>query len=176
MVSVTADQDIRVEVLTKDHDISGFISSSKDLTEYFWEDALEDTLNKTAITHVLSNDDRQIVGFFTLLNDRIEYHDIGHDDRIRDYNYRYLPALKIGRISSHKDHEGEGLGTMMLTITFSYLFNIIRYSGCRIITVDSKKGCEGFYEKHGFKSVRVNKNDFTPMYMNMGRFIKEQYR
>ena len=169
-----AEQDISVEVLTKDHNISGFISSNRDLTEYLLENALDDTLNKTAITHVLLNKTDEIIGFFTLLNDRKRIQDMEYGDRIEGYKYRALPALKIGRISTHKDHEGEGLGSLMITITFSYLFNIIRYSGCRVVTVDSKNGCEGFYEKQGFKSTKEKKDDFSPMYMDTGVFMKEQ--
>ena len=61
----------------------------------------------------------------------------------------------------------------MIALSFRYLFNILRYSGCRVMTVDSKKGYEGFYERFGFKTALKNKDNFTPMYMDIGRFMKE---
>jgi hypothetical protein len=62
----------------------------------------------------------------------------------------------------------------MIRYSFRYLFRILRYSGCRVMTVDSKKGCEGFYEGFGFKSTLKKREHVTPMYMDIGRFLKEQ--
>ena len=173
MASAKREQSIRIEILSKEHDIPGFISSSEELTCYFLEDALQDTLNKTAITHVLVNSDDQIVGFFTLLNGTIKCQEIEDADRLEGYNHASTPALKIGRLSAHRDHEGEGYGTKIIALSFRYMFNILRYSGCRVMTVDSKKGCEGFYERFGFKTALKRMDDFTPMYMDIGQFTKE---
>ena len=97
MASVKTEQNIRIEILSKEHDIPGFVSSSEELTRFFQDDALQDTLNKTAITHVLVNSDDQIVGFFTLLNGTIKCQEIEEVDRLEGYNHASTPALKIGR-------------------------------------------------------------------------------
>jgi hypothetical protein len=40
-----------------------------------------------------------------------------------------------------------------------------------MMTVDSKKGCEGFYEQLGFKKTTINKYYFTPMYLDVIYFL-----
>ena len=174
MRSARTERNTRIEILSKDHNIYGFVSSNAELNEYFLEDALEDTLNKNAITHVLVDEDDKIVGFFTQLNGMIKCQDIKENDRIVGYDHASTPALKIGGLSTHRDHECEGYGTEMIACSFRYLFNILRYSGCRVMIVDSKKGCEGSYERFRFKSIEKRKDDFTSMYIDIGQFLKEQ--
>ncbi len=85
--------------------------------------------------------------------------------------YSSVPALKIGRLSTHRDFEGKGYGSSMIEMAFSYLFRIHDYSGCRVMTVDSKKGCEGFYEHFGFKRASKKRDDSTPMYMDVSNIL-----
>jgi hypothetical protein len=59
----------------------------------------------------------------------------------------------------------------MIKLALSYLFEILEYSRCRMMTVDSKKGCEGFYEQLGFKKTTINKYYFTPMYLDVIYFL-----
>ena len=150
------------EVLSSSHDAS-FISSDADLTDYLHEVAWDDQVNKTAITHLLFYD-HILVGFFTLLNDSIKVNTIEDNDRIHGYVYRSLPAIKIGRLSVHRDHEKKGYGSEMLSLSLSYLFEVVKYSGCRIVTVDSKKGCEGFHSHFGFKMVKGRKDNYCPIW------------
>lgn len=173
MKSRENDSEYRVEILTPDHHISDFVSSDDDLTEYLLNDALDDGQYKTAITHLLIDSHDFVAGYFTLLNDSIRVEIIDKRDLIDGYEYRSLPALKIGRLSTHKDLERKGLGTLMLTISVSYVFEINNYSGCRIVTVDSKIGCEEFYEGFGFKRVDLKRDNFTPLYLDIGPALKQ---
>lgn len=69
----------------------------------------------------------------------------------------------------------KGIGSDMVTLSFSYAIDIHRYSGCRMVTVDAKKGAEGFYEKIGFKKTRASKDsDTIKMYINIASFLKMQ--
>lgn len=163
----------RVERLTLEHDISRFISSNCELTRYLREDAYADQSKRTSVTHLLVMESGEIIGYFTLLTDSIRVSSIGSGNNLRDYPYSSIPALKIARLSTSWDNERKGLGTEMLNLSFRYLFEITKYAGCRIVTVDSKNGCEGFYEKYGFRRTRLKRGDKVPMYLDVRPFIED---
>lgn len=162
---------LRVEALRTTHNISSFVSSNGELTAYLVEDALKDQENKTAITHLMLTRTNEVVGYFTLVNDSVKVEVMSKEDRLDGYPYKSIPALKIARLSTHREREHEGIGSKMVTIAFSYLFEIVRYAGCRVMTVDSKKGCEGFYQRFGFNITNQTRDDHTPMYLDIGKFI-----
>jgi len=55
----------------------------------------------------------------------------------------------------------------MLLRAIAYAIKVSDYSGCRIITVDSKQEAQGFYEKFGFKVVGPRKHqEIVPMYLD----------
>lgn len=163
----------RVETLTSKHDLTCFVSSNDELTRYLTDDALADQGNKTSVTHLLLTESDEIVGYFTLLTDSMKLGSIDPEGPLRAYPYRSIPALKIARMSVKIGKERRMLGTLMLSISFSFLFEITRYAGCRIMTVDSKRGCEGFYEKFGFKRASVQRKVTVPMYFDIRAFLEQ---
>ena len=161
------------EVLTGAHNLGDFSSENNELTAYLKENALEEQREKTSTTHVLLDDSRDIIGYITLLNDSIRVANINEEDKVEGYSYGAYPAVKIGRLAVHKDYARKGLGTFMLSLSVSYIFDIHRYSGCRMVTVDAKKGAEGFYEKFGFRktTVKGKDNETVKMYMDIAAFL-----
>lgn len=154
--------------------IAGFESSNNELTAYLHEDALRDRSILLATTHLMVDETGLAIGYFSLLTDSIKVRVIGNYTEIEGIEYASIPALKIGRLSCRMGYEGKGLGTEMIKVALSYLYEIIKYSGCRMMTVDSKKGCEGFYEHLGFKKTSNNKLHFTSMYLDISILLKEQ--
>lgn len=56
----------------------------------------------------------------------------------------------------------------MLLAAIGKAISVSNDIGCRYITVDSKPGSIGFYEKHGFKMVeKYRHSEFPKMYLNM---------
>jgi len=151
--------------------IAGFESSNDELTAYLHEEALRDQSLLLATTHLLVDETGSTLGYLSLLTDSIKVKVIGDHPGISGIEYASIPALKIGRLTCRRGYEGKGLGTEMIRLALSYLFEIVKYSGCRIMTVDSKKGCEGFYELLGFKKTTINKHYFTPMYLDVIYFL-----
>ncbi len=164
----------RIRSLTAKCDVSNFLSSDQELTKYLWEEALADQCNKTSVTHLLISESNDIIGYFTLLTDSIKVKSVDLGDALRDYRYKSIPALKIGRLSTAKGMEGKGLGTAMLEISISYMIEITRHVGCRILTVDSKEGCEGFYGKNGFERTRSQRGETVHMYLDIGAFLERK--
>jgi len=53
-------------------------------------------------------------------------------------NYKTLPALKICRMSVHKDYGRRGLGTIMITYALKIALRMNQGAGCRFLTLESK--------------------------------------
>ncbi len=136
--------------LIDEEQIAGFESSNDELTEHLQKDAPRDRSILLATTHLLIDETGLAIGYFSLLTDSIRVRVIGNCHEIEGIEYASIPALKIGRLSCRMGYEGKGLGTEMIKVALSYLYEIVKFSGCRMMTVDSKKGCEGFYEHLGF--------------------------
>lgn len=152
--------------------IAGFESSNDDLTEYLQKDALRDRSILLATTHLLVDETGLAIGYFSLLTDSIRIKVIDNNHEIEGIEYASIPALKIGRLSCRIGYEGKGLGTEMVKVALSYMYEIVKFSGCRMMTVDSKKGCEGFYEHLGFRKTTINKMNYTPMYLDISILLK----
>lgn len=115
---------------------------------------------RLAVTYVIeTNDDsRQIVGFFSLANDRISLSDFesrtefNRFKRKRFVNEKRLksyPAAKICRLGVDISIKGCSLGTFILDFIKSYFIEDNK-TGCRFLTVDAYMGAVPFYLKNGF--------------------------
>jgi len=80
-----------------------------------------------------------------------------------DVPYKEYPAIKIARLAVDKKYERRGVGRFLLLVAVGKALKISDEVGCRFITVDSKQGSIGFYEKRGgFELVKKHKNRTYP--------------
>lgn len=158
--------EITIDSLTQDIDVSGFCSSDEDLNDYLKENALRDLEYLYSSTHVVRYKDT-VVGYFTLVNDTISPKFIDEEIGIK-YKYSKLPAVKIARLATDKKYAGRGIGKIMMASIYGMVFDMIKSSGCRVITVDAKKNAQAFYERFEFKTVNSKKAYETiPMYIDI---------
>ncbi|QYZ79812.1 GNAT family N-acetyltransferase [Methanofollis formosanus] len=150
--------------LTSDHDVSSFQCAHHDLTEYLVEDALRNQNAQVAATYLVLYEG-ECAGYFTLLNDSIIKKDLDPGVGEEDYPYSHYPAIKIARLATCLDYEHRGIGTAMIIAVASIARKVSRYSGCKVITVDSKPEAEEFYAKKGFhRALKTKKKTSIPMY------------
>ncbi|MBS3060055.1 MAG: GNAT family N-acetyltransferase [DPANN group archaeon] len=101
------------------------------------------------------------VGYFSLLTDSINLKpnkELKQKWESKGIRFNALPALKIGRLATHKDHEGKGIGrTMIANILLAVLTSIIPKAGCRYITVDALPNAVQWYEQLKFKKLEKAK-------------------
>src|SRR3989344_669040 len=64
-------KDIKIERLNEKHNISNFQSYEKELVDFLVEDALENQKNRISVTYLIFLESGELVGYVTLLNDRI---------------------------------------------------------------------------------------------------------
>ena len=112
-----------------------------------------------------------LVGYFTLVNDSIFADAITSEDGDGRFVARRYPAIKIAKLATHDEYAGRGIGTNMVTKAISIVVKLSRYTGCRIVTVDSKPGRESFYSQFGFKKAQAKAQCTIPMYFDYHKYL-----
>lgn len=151
----------RFELLTSEHDLSSFHCDSDDLNEFLKEDALIQQNYKFNITKLICCDD-EIIGYFSLLTDKIRISKFSGDEcnKIKlKTRFKELPAIKIGRLALDKKYTNQGLGTIILESIMNIIYNFsLNDVGVRYITIDGYVKAYHFYENNGFSVLKKDKN------------------
>lgn len=157
-------------------DLASFKCTDSDLNEFLWEDAINAHASRFSVTWIVRKR-TNIVGFCTLTNDSISTKTMQPSDVGTGYRYTHYPSLKIARLATHMDYERQDIGTAMLEYATAVALKLSdEISGCRIITVDSKKESVGFYQKFGFQLANMGNRgrDTTPLYKDIvGTRVRE---
>ena len=156
-------EDMDFEILHSGSNLSIFKCNEPDLYDFLTGDALSSQTKRLSVTRLAMYNDH-VVGFFTLVNDCIEAKAIEESDGEPGYLYQKYPAIKIARLATHDDYRDRDVGTNLLLKILVITLRLSGYVGCRIMTVDSKPGAVGFYQKFGFKIALRNYKDTVPMY------------
>src|SRR3989338_2168823 len=108
-------KDIKIERLNEKHNISDFQSYEKELVDFLVEDALDNQKNRISVTYLIFLESGELVGYVTLLNDRINLEgDLKDIFRGKGIAYHSLPALKIGRLCVDHRFLRMGIGTLII--------------------------------------------------------------
>ena len=177
MEKITA-KDIKIERIDENHNLTDFKSYETELVNFLIEDALNNQNHKISVTYLWFLNTNEMVGYVTLLNDRINLEgDLKDLFRMKGIQYHSLPALKIGRLCVDDRFLRRGLGTLMVDFSIKVAFHIFeKYSGCRFVVLDAKRNPLNnpihFYKKLGFKELKERKKGTTPMYFDLTNNIK----
>lgn len=115
-------------------------------------------MNRLSATFLAYWNDK-VVGYFTLINDSIVAEAVSESYREPSWTYRKYPAIKIARMARHRDFDNKGIGMLMLLRIFVITLHVSQFTGCRIITVDSKTGAVEWYRKKGFTLAQMRPRD-----------------
>ena len=171
-------EDIKIERINEKHDIANFQSYEQELVDFLIEDALENQKNRISVTYLLFLKSGELVGYVTLMNDRINLEGNLKDIfRGQGIGYHSLPALKIGRLCVDTRFLRRGIGTLMIAFSVKIAHKIFNeYAGCRFIVLDAKRNPENdpvhFYKKIGFGMLKERKKGTTPMYLDLVNNVK----
>lgn len=177
-----------------------FSTYQKDLKDFLVEDALKMQELCLGSTYLVFDKEQysqechslerlQLLGYVTLLNDSIRL-----DTSLRavfgkqGIIYRFLPAVKIGRLCVDERFERRGIGKLILTFCIRKACFLNEQTACRFITVDAKRSADPkkdvllFYTSLGFailvpESTRgktVRKTRTIPLYLDLLPFFQEK--
>jgi len=140
----------RIEPLLGGHDRSRFSSGSAALDRYFREQASQDVKRRIAACFVaLSVQTKEVAGFYTLAAASVNLSALAPDIVRKLPRYPVVPAALLGRLAVDQNHQGKGLGGVLLADA------VLRTSrvdlGVFAMLVDAKdEAAQRFYEHHGF--------------------------
>ena len=149
----------QIRRLSKDEHISDFNCGDADLNDFILNESQLYRKARLAVSYVIQKvDNKQVVGFFSLANDRVSISDFEsktefnkfrkkrfvNEKRIKSY-----PAVKICRLAIDESAKGMSLGTFILDFIKTY-FVVDNKTGCRFITVDAYSNAIPFYLKNKF--------------------------
>lgn len=109
----------------------------------------------------LSEDNNEIIGYFTLCSSRIEYNNLPYAKNLPKYP---MPSIRIARLAVKKDKQHQGYGTIMIRQAFRIIVEISIKIGVYAVLVDAKDSAINFYKNFGFMKL-LNKEStyFLPI-------------
>ena len=140
----------RIEPLSGDHDRSRFSSGSAPLDRYFREQASQDIKRRIASCFVaVSAETKEVAGFYTLTAASIALDALAAETIRKLPRYPVVPAALLGRLAVAGNHQGKGLGGVLLS---DAVLRVARAElGVFAVLVDAKDAAaQRFYEHYGF--------------------------
>lgn len=160
--------------LTPDYQFKPFDCSDQDLNDFLLNASKESMRELQSVTFILETD-QEIIGFFSLLNDKISSEDFtSNSSWTRWFNHKRpkkkhgYPAMKIGRLAVASSYQKKKIGQTMLDF-LKVLFVTNNRTGCKFITVDAYSKSLKFYEQNGFKPLTKSdeKDDTRVLYFDL---------
>jgi GNAT superfamily N-acetyltransferase len=149
--------DLIIRRLSAEVERSSFDCGEQDLNEFFAVDSVKSGHELLAVTYVVA-DKHDVGAFFSLFNDSIRKDSLEKSiwrkltTRLPfPKRYSTLPAVKIGRLATHSNCQGNGIGTESWNF-LKHWFTGGNKAGCRVIIVDAYNNEKTikFYQKNGF--------------------------
>jgi len=148
--------DIEFERLTRGHNRKKFDCGEQSLNTCVQRYARQNAENDLGETYVLTNDEKDILGFYTISTASLDYDAYPENEGLPRYA---IPSALIGRFAVDQNHQGNGYGKLLLIDALSRILEISEEIGIHCITVDAKDdNAKKFYENFGFEELPDEKN------------------
>lgn len=138
----------------------------KELSDFLIKEALTEQEKMLNTTHLLINENNELVGFVSLCNDSLN---LATDSRNKyETIYCSVPAVKIARLGVSSKYQNMGFGKLLLQYALFKALDISEISGAAFITLDCYEHRKSFYIHNGFNltDVQPPKREFdTPISM-----------
>lgn len=159
--------DLIIEKLTDDQNISNFDCGDKELNGFLCENSLPEMRARINVTY-LCRCKSTIVAYFTLSSDSIKINSEDRDQfKEKGIKYKQFPAMKIGRLAVDKKFQKKGIGTEILLRVVGYILQLSDRLGMRFISVDAYAGSAEFYRKNNFiELLKGSSKKYTAMYFD----------
>ena len=143
------------ELLTSEHDCSGFGCGKPPLNQYIKKYALVNQENEISRTYVTTRENR-VVGYYSLA-----FGSISHEDatqKIKDALPQYpIPIILLARLAVDVKEKGHGLGKGLMRDALLRTVQAADIGGLRAMLTHAKdEDAKSFYEKYGFESSPTN--------------------
>jgi GNAT superfamily N-acetyltransferase len=140
--------------LRQDDDRQTFHSGNIELDGFLRRYASQNQFRHHIGTTYVVDIGQRIAGFVTVSAAHLEADRLSPALKKRLRNYP-LPVLRIARLAVDADHQGQGIGIMLLKAMFELALEMRDKLGCVGVVVDAKSDAVTFYERFGFIALDV---------------------
>jgi GNAT superfamily N-acetyltransferase len=142
---------VGIEPLGKQHDRAAFTSGQPDIDDWFRRRAGQDERRNIARVFVAIDDERTVIGFYSLSSYTLALDDLPADLARRLPRYDAIPAARIGRLARDQRVRGRGVGELLLADAVRRILGAARSVAVFAIVVDAKDDTAVlFYRRFGF--------------------------
>jgi GNAT superfamily N-acetyltransferase len=142
---------VGIEPLGKQHDRAAFTSGQPDIDDWFRRRAGQDERRNIARVFVAIDDERTVIGFYSLSSYTLALDDLPADLARRLPRYDAIPAARIGRLARDQRVRGQGVGELLLADAVRRILGAARSVAVFAIVVDAKDDTAAlFYRRFGF--------------------------
>ncbi|VAX03397.1 hypothetical protein MNBD_GAMMA19-2015 [hydrothermal vent metagenome] len=152
---------IRIERLTKAHDRTSFDCGNVFLNSYLKQFARQNAAKGVARAYVAvpaGGEGSAIMGYYTLSAASIGFEQVPLSLRRRLPRYP-VPTARLGELAVNGEHQGQGLGSILLLDAFNRIDSIADELAVWAIVVDPiDDAAQAFYHHFGFEPLADNKS------------------
>jgi GNAT superfamily N-acetyltransferase len=151
--------------LAASHKKENFSCGKVLLDDYLHRQAKQDIKRMLSACFVLSGDESEIKGYYTLSAASIERR-LLPDAIIRKLppSYSDLPVILLGRLAVSEQYQGAGLGALLLMDALKRCLKTSKEVGSMAIVVDPiDEAAKQFYERYNFLMLPDSGKMFLPM-------------
>lgn len=141
-----------IELLSKRHNRGDFDCGKELLNKYLKIQAGQDIKRKLSVCFVLSENETEIKGYYTLSNNNIPLNSFPESIQKKlPKSYQSIPTTLLGRLAIDKKYQGQGIGKILLIDALKRSYEISQEIGSFAVVVDPiDHEAEVFYKKYDF--------------------------
>ena len=160
-------------LLAGTHEKETFSCDNDMLDNYLHKQAKQDLKRKLSACFVLSDDGKQIKGYYTLSNASINRSELPENIINKlPHSYTNLPVTLLGRLAIDTHFKGQGIGALLLidALKRSYDVSATSIASMAIVVDPIDDVAIRFYAKYGFISLHDSGRMFIAMKTVEGLF------
>lgn len=141
-----------IELLDKKHNREEFDCGKELLNNYLKTQAGQDIKRKLSACFVLSENETNIQGYYTLSNNSISLSNFPEQIQKKlPKSYNSIPTTLLGRLAIDKKYQGQGIGKMLLIDALKRSYELSQEIASLAVVVDPiDEEAEKFYKKYDF--------------------------
>ena len=151
-------------LLATTHEKAKFSCGKAMLDNYIKKKARQNVKGKVSACFILSDDDKEIKGYYTLSNGSIPRSQLPEFILNQLPRYKDLPVTLLGRLAVDNKFKGQKLGSLLLIDALKRCFNTSSSIESMAVIVDPiDQEAVAFYTKFGFLLLPGSGRMFLPM-------------
>lgn len=167
---------LKIDVLTKDHQKKEFNCGKTLLDDYFHKQAGQDARKDLSVCYVLTDideDANKVLGYYTLTNNSIPFDEFPEELTKKIPKSYAIPTALLGRLAINKLNQGNKFGEILLFDALKKCLEVSKKMGLYAVIVDPiDSSAVTFYESYGFILIPSTKKMFITIKTIEDSFLK----